>query len=72
MSHSEAVRLAREQKRGMLSRSSRPYQRNFASDVAELAEDPTGYVAKVSFKGVDGRTLIGLIDQDCYVGWTEH
>ena len=70
MSRSQAVELALEQKRGMLSRSTRSYQDNFSSDIATAAEDSTGYVAKVGFKGEDGRTLIGLIDEDCYVGWT--
>ncbi|BCA59760.1 hypothetical protein HMP06_2529 [Sphingomonas sp. HMP6] len=54
----------------MLSRSVRSEQENFASDTATVPEDPTGYVAKVSFTGKDGRKLIGLIDEDCYVGWT--
>ena len=66
-----AVQLAQEQKRGMLSRSVRSEQENFASDRATVAEDPTGYVAKVSFTGKDGQKLIGLIDEDCYVGWTK-
>lgn len=70
MSDSQAIVLALEQKRGMLSRSTRSYQNNFASDIATVAEDSANYVAKVGFKGKDGRTLIGLIDEDCYVGWT--
>lgn len=70
ISRPKAVGLAVEQKRGMLSRSVRSEQDNFASDAATVAEDPTGYAAKVSFRGKDGRALIGLIDEDCYVGWT--
>jgi hypothetical protein len=70
MSRSQVVALALEQKRGMLSRSARPEQDNFASNTATVADDSTGYVAKVGFKGKDGRTLVGLIDEDCYVGWT--
>jgi len=65
-----AVALAREQKREMLSRAVRSQQENFASDTATVAKDPTGYAAKVSFKGKDGRALVGLIDGNCSVGWT--
>lgn len=71
MSHPQAVKSAREQKRGMLTRSVRSEQENFASDAAEVAKDSTGYVAKVSFTGRNGQRLVGLIDQDCYVGWTK-
>ena len=67
----EAARLALEQKLGMLSRSFRSEQDNFASNSAEAFEDTTGYVAKVGFRGKDGRTLIALIDEDCYLGWTK-
>jgi len=71
MSNPEAVQLAQEQKRGMLSRSVGAEQQNFASNVATVADDPTGYVAKVSFTGKDGVELVALIDEDCYVGWSE-
>lgn len=54
----------------MLERSVRSERDNFATDVPEVAKDSTGYVAKVGFKGIDGSTLIALIDEDCYVGWT--
>lgn len=54
----------------MLGRSVQSERDNFADDVAHVAEDSTGYVAKVGFKGKDGRTLVALIDEDCYVGWT--
>lgn len=71
LSKSKAVALAVKQKRGMLSRSVQTERDNFASDDAKVASDNTGYVAKVGFKGRDGRTLIALIDEDCYVGWTK-
>lgn len=71
MSQSKAVALAIEQKRRMLGRSVRSERDNFATDVPRVAEDNTGYVAKIGFKGKDGRTLIALIDEDCYVGWTK-
>lgn len=71
MSRSQAVELALEQKHQLMTRSTRSYQDNFTSDIASAAEDSAGYVAKVGFKGKDGRTLIGLIDEDCNVGWTE-
>ncbi|OAN66522.1 hypothetical protein [Sphingomonas sp. TDK1] len=70
ISKEKAVELAREQKRGMLSRAFRSRQENFASDTAILAGDRAGYAAKVSFKGKDGQELVGLIGEDCYVGWT--
>jgi len=54
----------------MLGRSVQSERDNFADDVAHVAQDSTGYVAKVGFKGKDGRTLVALIDEDCYVGWT--
>lgn len=67
---SHAIALAVEQKRGMLGRSVQSERDNFADDVAHVAQDSTGCVAKVGFKGEDGRTLGALIDEDCYVGWT--
>lgn len=54
----------------MLGRSVQSERDNFPTDVPGVAADRTGYVAKVGFKGKDGRTLIALIDEDCYVGWT--
>lgn len=71
MSNSEAAALAIEQKRGMLERSVKSQRDNFATDNADVFEDRGGYVAKIAFKGKDGRRLIALIDEDCYVGWTE-
>jgi hypothetical protein len=70
ISWQKAVELAKEQKQGMLSRSTAIYRDNFASDTALPAEGH-GYAGVVGFKGKDGRTLVGLIDDDCYVGWTE-
>lgn len=70
MSQSHAVALAVEQKRGMLGRSVQSERDNFADGVAHVAQDSKGYVAKVGFKGKDGRTLVALIHEDCYVGWT--
>ncbi|MFO6447424.1 hypothetical protein ACLBKU_09805 [Erythrobacter sp. NE805] len=70
-SNSQYIDLARKQKKGMLSRSVKAEETNFASDEATVADDPTGYAAKVSFQGKDGRSLIALIDEDCYVGWTK-
>lgn len=66
---SKAVALAVEHKQSMLERSVRSERDNFATDVPEVAKDSTSYVAKVRFKGIDGRTLIALIDEDCYAGW---
>jgi hypothetical protein len=71
LSRSQAVELAIEQKRGMLSRSVQSYRDNFAADVADVDEENTGYVAKVGFKGKDGKTLVALIEEDCSVGWTK-
>jgi len=52
----------------------REEQLNYDSDQAVVGprSELHGYAAKVAFKGRDGRTLIALIDDDCYVGWTEH
>jgi hypothetical protein len=56
----------------MLGRSSQSYRDNFAASAASDAnEDLNGYEAKVAFKGKDGRTLLALIEGDCYVGWTD-
>jgi hypothetical protein len=53
----------------MLNRSTPAYRDNFASNVAQVEDDPTGYVAKVVFTGRDGKKLIALIEDDCYIGW---
>jgi len=70
-----ALRMARDAKAGMLSRSTDRYAANFPSDAPEFVRvDPEagGHAASVGFKGRDGTILIALIDTDCYVGWTEH
>ena len=71
LSPTESVALATEQKMTMLNHSTEAYRDNFNSDTAQLADDPTGYVAKIYFKGDNGRTLVALIDHDCNVGWSE-
>lgn len=71
LSPSKATGLAVERKNEMLDRSAKSYRANFASDASTLATDLNGYVAKVYFRGRDGRTLIAIIDEDCYVGWTQ-
>ena len=71
LSPSNATSLAIERKNQMLARSAISYRANFASGASTLATDLNGYVAKVYFRGRDGRTLIALIDEDCYVGWTQ-
>jgi hypothetical protein len=73
LTRSQALELAREQKAGMLQRSTREYAANFASDApafVKLGAETNGYVANVGFKGRDGQTLVALIEGDCYVGWT--
>jgi hypothetical protein len=70
VSKEKAIALAIEQKHGMLSRAIRVQQENFASDTAAVARDPAGYAANISFKGTDGRELVGLVDENCDVGWT--
>ena len=62
--------MAVDQKHRMLARSLPSDALNFASDVALPAEGH-GYAGVVGFKGKDGRTLIALIEEDCYVGWSE-
>ncbi|MGN7998552.1 hypothetical protein [Sphingomonas sp. 22176] len=51
ISKEKAIKLAIEQKCGMLSRTARSRQENFASDTATVVRDRIGYAAKVSFKG---------------------
>lgn len=58
----------------MLRRSTDEYATNFDVDEAafvQVGTETNGYAANVGFKGRDGRTLIALIDADCYIGWTE-
>ena len=35
-----------------------------------LARQAGGYSAKVEFRGLDGSSLVTLIEPDCYIGWT--
>jgi hypothetical protein len=58
----------------MLRRSTDEYATNFDVDEADfvrIGTETNGYAANVGFKGRDGRTLIALIEADCYIGWTE-
>ncbi|MCF8506848.1 MAG: hypothetical protein K9G59_18215 [Caulobacter sp.] len=72
ISSSEALDMARNAKRGMLSRSTVIDQRTFESDkVAEVRTKAEGYAAKVTFTGLGGARLTALIEDDCYLGWTE-
>ena len=67
----EAEALALREKVRMLARSTDEYAANFASnDIIETRMNAEGYVAKVTFRGRDGSTLMALVEDDCYVGWT--
>ena len=64
--------MAVREKAGKLSRSTAAYAANFESDeVAEVRTNAEGYVAAVAFTGKDGWTLIALVQDDCYVAFTE-
>jgi hypothetical protein len=74
ISTNDAITAARDYKRGMLQRSTREEQENYASDevtAVRLRSQTNGYAANVEFKGRDGETLIALIEDDCYIGWTK-
>ena len=74
ISANEAIGMARDEMRGMLQRSTRDYQANYANDQAvavRIGPQTNGYAANVEFRGRDGDTLIALIHDDCYTGWTE-
>lgn len=72
ISASDAQAMALKAKSGMLSRSTEAFQRTYAGDkVEEVRIKAEGYAAKVSFSGLGGARLIALIDEDCYLGWTE-
>ena len=63
--------MALSEKAGMLGRSTEEESANFASNaILTVRLRHNGYAAKVEFKGNDGRTLVALIEDDCYVGWT--
>lgn len=70
ISRREAIELAIAQKHRMLGRSAEAVRRNFAGD-ATIPTENNGFAATVGFKGKDGRTLVALIYDDCYVGWTD-
>ena len=72
VSSSDAQAMAIKAKRGMLSRSAEADQRTFASEkVQEVLTEVEGYAAKVTFAGLGGTRLTALIEDDCYIGWTE-
>ena len=71
LSRDQALEMAAAQKVGMLRRSTHEYAANFESSEAAFVElNDGGYAAKVGFRGRDGRTLIALLEADCYIGWT--
>jgi hypothetical protein len=73
ISSPDAQAMALKAKSGMLSRSTEVDQRTFASDkVDEIRTEAEGYAAKVIFAGLDGARLTALIEDDCYIGWTEN
>lgn len=56
----------------MLSRSTDAVENNFADSSAHLMalNVGKGFGAEVAYKGRDGGTLLALIHEDCYVGWS--
>jgi len=65
-----AFEIAKTAKKEMLGRSTATERDNFASDVGSpLPRDGGGQA--IGFKGVDGRILVALVDEDCYIGWTQ-
>jgi hypothetical protein len=70
MSRSKAIELARADKRRMLSRSLPSEQKIYAGDIMAPAEGH-GYAGVIGFRGTDGTTLVALIDDDCYVSWSQ-
>jgi hypothetical protein len=73
ISADEAIAMARNEKREMLTRSTQAYRENFASDAVaavRIGPQTNGYAANVEFAGRNGERLIALIEDDCYVGWT--
>jgi hypothetical protein len=69
----EAVSMADAAKRHMLSRSRPSDQQNFATSSAwvDALNDGRGFGAQVAYRGQDGTTMVALIHEDCYVGWTK-
>ncbi len=67
----QAIRIADTAKQSMLSRSTSAVENNFeASSAHVLSMNDGGFAAEVAYSGRDGKTLIALIHDDCYVGWT--
>ena len=74
LSRAEALRMAADEKSGMLRRSADDYAANFASSApafVRIGAETNGYAANVGFEGRDGRILIALIHADCIIGWTQ-
>ena len=73
LNRANALRTAIAAKDAMLRRSTKAYASNFAADrptFVKIGSETNGYVANVAFRGRDGKELIALIEEDCYVGWT--
>lgn len=73
LSPAEALRMAADAKSAMLRRSTDEFATNFdvgEADFVRIGTETNGYAANVGFKGRDGRTLVALIEADCYIGWT--
>jgi hypothetical protein len=71
VSSPDSLNHAREQKRGMLSRSIPSFQHNFANSEGRVVGRTDQGSTLVEFRGKDGKTLTARIDQDCYIGWSE-
>ncbi len=74
LGRAEALRMAASEKARMLAGSTDEYVANFESsdaDFVRIGTETNGYAANVGFLGRDGRTLVALIEADCYIGWTE-
>jgi hypothetical protein len=68
----KAEAMAVREKAGKLSRSTAAYAANFESDeVVDVRTNAEGYAATIAFMGKDGWTLVALVEDDCYVRWTE-
>jgi len=66
--------MAQDGKAEMLERSTTRYAANFKSNdpvFVRVGTKTNGYAANVGFKGRDGAILVALIEEDCYVGWTQ-
>ena len=68
----KAEAMAVREKAGKVSRSTAAYAANFESDeVVDVRTNAEGYAATIAFMGKDGWTLVALVEDDCYVRWTE-